>query len=369
MENMTIPLKEFDWDTEMEPYLRGSLEFIVMYVILPIFAFIGITGNVSIILVLIINKNMYNSLNFYLLNLAMSDCLFLLVAPVSFWIMHLDSPFKPNFDQSMYPPEYCKFNAYIINSTYQLSSTFTMAISAERFWAIVKPLEYRRYLSKKRTLKICGVIWIVILLNQSRNLFVFGKERLDFPWPDMTHGVPNSTAICAYCAGFEPRVCEAMDILALVDVILSLFVILLMIIMYGMVFVSIRGTFNKSVNDSSSIYVSNRVSYEMKALRTVIITVSVYIIFTAPLNTLYIFDKYVFVNDDSIVFFLNVFQLLAFVNSAINPIIYNLSNESYRHALFNSCGVTTTVVNNSRSCTNKMNSSLSLSTVVVSTIS
>ncbi|XP_071940895.1 platelet-activating factor receptor-like [Antedon mediterranea] len=361
MENNTI-LEEFDWDTEMEPYLRSSLEFIVMYVILPIFAFIGITGNVSIILVLIINKNMYNSLNIYLLNLALSDCLFLLVAPVSFWIMHLDSPFKPNFDQSMYPLEYCKFNAYIINSTCQLSSTFTMAISAERFWAIVKPLEYRRYVSKKRTLKICCVVWIVILLNQSRNLFVFGNERLDFPWPDMTHGVPNSTTICAYCAGFEPSVCEAMDILALVDVILSLFVILLMIIMYGMVFVSIRGTsFNKS--ERFVVDVSNRVSYEMKALRTVIITVSVYVIFTAPLNTLYIFDKYVFVDDDSIGFFLIVFQLLAFVNSAINPIIYNLSNESYRHALFNVCGVTTTVTTRSGRKKLHLKSSISLSTI------
>ncbi|XP_071940950.1 neuropeptides capa receptor-like [Antedon mediterranea] len=337
MKNSSDAPEATNWDGEIEPYLYTDLEVYSLYIFLPIVVFIGIVGNASTIIVLSTNVRMRNSLNIYLVNLAISDLIFLIIASTFMWVNIIKSDLHLYHDNSWCSVEYCKFNTFLVDSVYQLSATLTFAISAERFVAITQPLKYRAYVSKKRTMKICCAIWVIILLWQSRNLVTNGKMPLEFPWPDMTNGIPNSTDVCVFCMDFKDAVCEMMEYALLADVFLSLLYLVLMIPMYGKVFWSLRAPFKKAEKDTSSA--SNRVNYEMKALQTVIITVSVYVMFTAPLNMLWVLFYFDAADPNFTTLFANIFRFLGFVNAAINPIIYNVSNKAYRQALFEFIGI------------------------------
>ncbi|XP_071940896.1 neuropeptides capa receptor-like [Antedon mediterranea] len=331
MENNKNTSEVIDWQEVMEPYLYGDVDAYAMFVAVPIIVIIGVFGNISTIIVLSTNPRMRNSLNIYLVNLAISDCLFLLVAPTFTWITFFESPLNHHYDNSWFTVGYCKFYTFIVHSAYQQSCNFIIAIAVERVLATSYPLKYRAYVSKKRTLKICGTLWVFTLFYQSRNIVTIGESSLEFPWPDMTNGVTNSTTICTLCVDFHKTVCKTMNDLYVLDLSFVLFAIIFIIIMYGTLFSSFLGPKSKKEVTSTA---SNRVNYETKALRTVVITISAYSFLTAPLNMLLLLENFNLVNPDVVGFIENVFRFIALINSANNPIIYNLSNETYRQAFW-----------------------------------
>ncbi|XP_071940976.1 neuropeptides capa receptor-like [Antedon mediterranea] len=329
MENESSYFEE-DWDAMIEPLLYTDMERYVIYCILPIIVIVGIVGNLSTVIILTTNANMRNSLNIYLTNLAIADSLFLVVAPVFSWVAISQTPLHVFYDNGGYSAEYCKFNTLIVDSTYMVSATLILAISVERFLAITKPLKYRSYVSKKRTVKICVAIWILSFAYQIRNVVTGGTYEYSYPWPDMWNGVPNTSSSCILCSyDFSDETCKILYYFNEAEYVLYLTFLTLMIPLYGMIGCSLFKPCSKKTEIAAA---ANRTNFERKALTTATITVVIYVILTAPINCIYMYAFRGGTNWDLISKFSSVFRYLAFVNSSINPIIYNISNETYRKA-------------------------------------
>ncbi|XP_033097672.1 neuromedin-U receptor 1-like [Anneissia japonica] len=344
--NSSLLEEEKDWDAVIKPFLYTDAEIYLMYIFLPIVVLTGLIGNASTIIVLTTNTRMGTPLNIYLVNLAISDSLFLVVASTYMWFTLTQSPFHIFYDNRGVSVGYCKFNALVVDWTYMVSANIVLAISVERFLAITKPLKYRSYVSKKRTIKVCCAIWIISLICQVRNTVTIGKQELTFSWPDMWNGVPSTSSVCVYCSvdEFNVSVCSIIVDLVTAEVALYLVYLMLMITLYLVMIVSLYQPLSKKKQEISSA--SNRTNYERKALNTVIVTVVVYVVLTAPNNMLWIYGYIIpKANYDVITSFANVFRYLAFVNNSVNPIIYNISNDRYRKRFLQLFGFSSGTVN------------------------
>ena len=70
-----------------------------------------------------------------------------------------------------------------------------------------------------------------------------------------------------------------------------------------------------------------------QVVRMLIVTITVYIICITPFRLLNLFDIYMYYLPPNITWVLvNTARIMMYTNSAVNPIIYNIMSDRYRHA-------------------------------------
>lgn len=123
------------------------------------FGIIGVTGfigNILVITVVMLNPKMKSTTNMMIINLAISDLLF-----VIFCI-----PFTAiDYMLNEWPlgNAWCKIVQYLIIVT-ALTSIYTLVLmSFDRFLAVVYPISSRSIRNERNTLKVITILWIIIL--------------------------------------------------------------------------------------------------------------------------------------------------------------------------------------------------------------
>lgn len=123
------------------------------------FGIIGVTGfigNILVITVVMLNPKMRSTTNMMIINLAISDLLF-----VIFCI-----PFTAiDYMLNEWPlgNAWCKIVQYLIIVT-ALTSIYTLVLmSFDRFLAVVYPISSRSIRNERNTLKVITILWIIIL--------------------------------------------------------------------------------------------------------------------------------------------------------------------------------------------------------------
>ncbi|XP_071960458.1 neuromedin-U receptor 2-like [Antedon mediterranea] len=300
--------------------IAGFMPFVVLF---------GVIGNVATVLVLIKGR-VNNTVNIYLLNLALADLLFLLTAPDLIWHSYINSPIHDYFDMDVHV-FFCKTTFYFADAAVQCASFTVVWVSLERYISIRRPLLFRRYgfASRTRAAKICILIWLIALTLQSRKLFLVKSVSVPFPWPDMYLGLPNTTNACSNCDINNNTQCDVVIWWLIIDTSISFIIVTAICFIYSVLLQTLR---NSPFTDSNSTGARMKLRAERKVFQTLFITVTVYVICFAPFFTINLIITFSDIQFRTMLGLLNITRVLVYTNSAINPVIYNATNKVYRHA-------------------------------------
>ena len=124
----------------------------------------GTVGNSFIIWLVVKDplKKLRTPFNYFLVNLAISDLIIAFVTmPISFYVHYQE------IHHGFIAPVWSEILAmsYFISAHVSLLSL--LALSTDRYIAVVKPIKYRLYLSWSRCIKVSAAIWILSLTLQT----------------------------------------------------------------------------------------------------------------------------------------------------------------------------------------------------------
>ena len=136
---------------------------------------VSVTGNTFIGIIVYKTKTMRKAINFFIVNMAMSDLLVsLILFPRVVMRLYLDSWLIGGpLGQAL-----CKLVNFLADVSNAVSIQSLVLIAADRFGAVVYPLRPSVFCSKRHRLFILGT-WIVALAIHSPNLFAF--KLVEYP--------------------------------------------------------------------------------------------------------------------------------------------------------------------------------------------
>ncbi|XP_071944584.1 galanin receptor 2a-like [Antedon mediterranea] len=299
---------------------------IFIAIFMPIVVIFGIIGNILTITVIVRHQRMRTSVNVYLANMAIADAIFLAMAPDLVWTSLTNSPIRDTYDIGIQNPWVCKFNFYVVDATYEVAIFTIVAMSIERYRAIYHPISFHnnKSVSILRAIQICCFIWFITLAWQSRKLFWVEMVEYQFPWPDMYNGLPNLTTACVFC--LDDFDCKLDKYLYMFDTCLSLTLMLVVVGLYTAILIKLRtSTFSAAGKTARS-------KSEKKVFLTVFLAATAYIVCTAPFDVLNIILTYGDVDYNTSLKAFNILRVALYMNSSVNPIIYNAVNDEFRKA-------------------------------------
>ena len=167
-----------DYNEELEASLHFTLPFQVTATILfTIIFIIGLGGNIMVIYVVFKSPGMQTLTNFYLVSLAFSDSLVLLIA-VTGVPVPLASVYK-------YTTIYGAAGSAMIYLTQYVGFTFSAlsitAVAIERYIGICHPLKAKIPCIPKRALWVIVAIWTFSILSGSCWLYIFTTKTIVLP--------------------------------------------------------------------------------------------------------------------------------------------------------------------------------------------
>ena len=203
--NMIIDMR----DPEMADQLIASdSRRFVVNVIIPVFSAVGVFGNAAFTFMIIRLHDLQTSLNALLVNLAVCDIAFLLVA--NMWYAFG----KSDIDLLLDVKSEIGCAVYVLTTRpwYYASLAIMTIISVERFYAICKPLQHRMIRGGKRTFKILLAMWIVAVLfaiTKVPGKFAFKEACVLWPPMEIYKDLPTVKRVCDP-NNFEVLIYEAL---------------------------------------------------------------------------------------------------------------------------------------------------------------
>ncbi|UJR37068.1 hypothetical protein I4U23_029773 [Adineta vaga] len=136
---------------------------------IPVFC-AGLVNNLLTILIILLNRDMKTITNCYLLNLAISDTLPLIVS----------LPFEISFLPIKVPWERfgCQIRGLLAETSTNVSILTISAFTIERYLAVCRPLRDLSVLTFQRAIKIQILIWFFAILSSTPYFFLM--KRVDF---------------------------------------------------------------------------------------------------------------------------------------------------------------------------------------------
>ncbi|XP_077866304.1 QRFP-like peptide receptor [Saccoglossus kowalevskii] len=139
----------------VDEYKLSSYTIIITTVFYVIIFILGVIGNVLVLFVVCCNKDMGNSTNYFLVNLSVADLLVLVFCmPVALLETYIIRPW-------LLGEVMCKLVPFLEYSASQASILTLVAVAIERFVAICYPLKAQYTITPKKTVRICGLIWLI----------------------------------------------------------------------------------------------------------------------------------------------------------------------------------------------------------------
>ncbi|XP_039192087.1 C-C chemokine receptor type 5-like isoform X1 [Crotalus tigris] len=302
--NEVTATTEYDYSNAVTPCHAQAAEMFdssvlpILYSLVFIFGFLG---NMLVVLILIKYKKFKSMTDIYLLNLAISDLLFIFSIPVRIY---------SKVDEWVFGDAMCKINSGIYFLSFYSGSFFIILLTIDRYLAIV----YAVFALKARTV-FYGIItsiitWGLAILASTPGIVFYGvqeedeKKRCFFNFPPETYNRWNVFFTLE------------LNFLGLI------FPMIVMIFCYA----CIINTLLRCRNDKKN-----------KAVKLIFIIMIVYFLFWAPYNIVLLLQM--FQNElsldgcpklSSINIAIQVTETLAIAHGCINPVIYAFAGEKFR---------------------------------------
>ncbi|XP_037924023.1 tachykinin-like peptides receptor 86C isoform X2 [Hermetia illucens] len=277
--------------------------------------FIAISGNVIVLWIIVGHKSMRSITNYFLLNLSIADLLMSALNCIFNFIFMLNSDWP-------FGSLYCTINNFMANVTVSTSVFTLVAISFDRYIAIVYPLKRRA--SRRKVRMILLLVWLFSCMLAAPCLlysatmtktYYNGKQRrvCFMMWPDGRY--PTSKSDYIY---------------NIIILILTYGVpMLVMLVCYSLMGRVLWGS--KSIGENTERQIESMKS-KKKVVRMFIVIVSIFAICWLPYHMFFI---YAYHNNKvtSAKYVQHMylgFYWLAMSNAMVNPIIYYWMNRRFR---------------------------------------
>ena len=326
-------------------YLFTTYRKLVILLIVPTVVAFGLFGNAALLFVVYRVQDMRTTTNFYLSNLAVSDTMLLSNSAFQYFWTYFAQPI--DFSLSPFPTGYmCALNHVGLYLCYFASVFMVILVTFERYLAICHPLTHRLVKGKTWTVGMTAGAWLMSLVLACVGLDVNETEKICIDWQksDEFKGMSSHIIACQYIT----KCSWCSQTLASLDFCQFSLAVIVSTFMYGRIIYTLTTrsyTFN-SKHDSDKQTKSMMFRARNQIARMLILNGIVFFICLAPFQVKNLdyffywwagFRLYGAEEEGYIDSFGGIAVLL---NSAINPILYNISNERYRKAFAEVFGCT-----------------------------
>ena len=305
----SIPSWQPDLGTNM-PVFRIAVAVFLIFV-----DTIGILGNLAIIVTISINKRFHIIRYFLLASLAVSDAIFLvLVVP-----FQVASNLHEDLALSM---GWCKANAFMTRAWYCSTTLHLIAVSFDRYLAIVKsPLSYVHHITKGKTLLLVCFVWLLPFVTAAGPLFGIWEDLsafnarigvCDLGWDDQSEGQLKTSIASIVFAFVVPLLAIAW--------------------LNFKVFKTASGIEQEVMAQQAQIQPQQDRRREHKAAKDVTFVLGVYLMCYLP-AWITVFCRQVLSPNSVPTIIIFITNGLLFSKSAWNPIIYGARKREFREAL------------------------------------
>ncbi|XP_068203992.1 growth hormone secretagogue receptor type 1-like [Palaemon carinicauda] len=291
---------------------------IVSTVFCSIVFVVGVIGNVLVPVVILKNRDMRNSTNCFLINLSFADLLVLLICLPTVLVELHTSPDIWVLGYTM-----CKIVPYVETSVVHASSLSLFVISLERYHVICRPLQVSYRCTKTKAITAIFIIWILAFLSAGPTLL-----QVEFQYTTFRDGTVNPSCI---------NVIESLWSRCYIVATSILFFFLPLLVLVGVYTVIARqllvDTYDLTHNEENP---------QMRARRQVVVMLAtVVLFFFLCLMPMRVFLLWILTVSTETVRALGLegfYNLLYFcrvmyyINSSINPILYNMTSTKFRTA-------------------------------------
>ncbi|XP_059016675.1 C-C chemokine receptor type 1-like [Mustela lutreola] len=317
MQNSTMetlaPTKNYDMTTEYDyegitPCQKGEVRAFGAQLLPPLYSLvfiIGLVGNILVLLVLMQHKRLKSMTSIYLLNLAISDLLFLFTLP--FWI---DYKLKDNWNFS---DGTCKLLSGFYYTGLYSEIFFIILLTVDRYLAIVHAVFALRVRTVIFGLITSGGAWALALLASVPG-FYFSKIQWEFSHTTCSLHFPHETL-----KAWKQFQALKLNMLGLV------LPLLVMIICYT----EIIQILLKRPNEKKA-----------KAVRLIFVIMVVFFLFWTPYNLAILvsaFQDRLFTDEcrqsKQLDLAIQVTEVIAYTHCCVNPVIYAFVGERFRRYL------------------------------------
>lgn len=300
-------------------------ELIITGLIYGLTFLVGLIGNSMIVYSVIQFRHMKSLSNIFLASLATADLILVIFCvPVKFAQLF---SYTWTFGKFL-----CKFVHYI-QSLSAICSVYTLtAISIERYYAIIYPVECRYICTISQTKRIIVLTWIGSILLAMPVLWIqilmeVGDEEHRGYW--CVRDWSNEMAWKAY------------ELYMLIVIL----VVPLIIMTYSYAHICNRLYFVMSNRNgdfplSPTIYIDASANKMTQVVRMLIVVVIIFVLCWTPIlviNVLTAFKIMPLLNYGSLKAIKTTFHLLSYANSCVNPIIYGFMSQNFRASFKAAC--------------------------------
>ena len=305
---------------------------ILIRILIPSITAFGIAANSAFLFVIYRLQDMRTTTNIYLANLAVADSLVLLSGCAQYLGKYLASPVVDYHYATLFKHRAgCELPYLVFYAAVFASLFFITLVAYERYIAVCKPVLHRRIKSPARTCRLSLMAWLIPLIFVTIHAGAFRHTSICLDW-DVTTGKYDRF----------PRIirkCKWEDWVAVSICTFELGQFVIAFIANGTMYAKIIQTLNKRSYKQGSRTAgaaANHIS------RMILIIAVVCFSCSLPKQILNVgiiskriekstADDYGISNDGvRLLFWVGVFA--GFFNSAINPVIYNVTNRDYRMA-------------------------------------
>ncbi|CAD6993177.1 unnamed protein product [Ceratitis capitata] len=272
-------------------------------------------GNLIVVWIVMTTKRMRTVTNYFIVNLSIADAMVSSLNVTFSYIYMLDNDWP-------FGELYCKISQFIATLSISASVFTLMAISIDRYIAIMKPLEPR--MSKRCNLGIAAFIWAVSVTISCPMLLFFTTGELE---------VKDGTRIVCYTEWPDGPTnhSEQEYVYNIVFMILTYILpIISMTVTYSRVGIELWGS--KAIGEYTPRQVEN-VKSKRRVVKMMIVVVLIFAICWLPFHAYFIITAcYPALTETPFIqeVYLGIYWL-AMSNSMYNPIIYCWMNSRFRY--------------------------------------
>lgn len=284
---------------------------------------VGIVGNLLVLLTILLQKQMRNTTNILILNLAIADLgLILLCVPFT----------GLNYVSSIwyFGDIWCRIVQYTSNVTAYVSILLLVSMSVDRYLAIVQSFKANIYRTPRNAINTVAILWIVILLLNVPHLFLWTNYKYSLSATEnrtvciLKYNIIVSQADY-YNSTNEMHVVEDAELkIRIYYTIFFVFAYLLpfitLFILYGLIMLKLKDAKGQQVSKG-----------KRRVTLMVIAVVSSFVLCWGPLQVMLFLQHVIKINfTETHIIILVVSNSIGYLNSCLNPIIYGFSNKDFR---------------------------------------
>ncbi|XP_017865914.1 PREDICTED: growth hormone secretagogue receptor type 1 isoform X2 [Drosophila arizonae] len=306
---------------QIPSYIRTTAMFFCIIIML-----LGVIGNVMVPIVIVKTKDMRNSTNIFLTNLSIADLLVLLVCTPTVLVEVNTRP-----ETWVLGHEMCKAVPFVELTVAHASVLTILAISFERYYAICEPLKAGYVCTKARAILICVLAWTIAALFTSPILWVAEYKLVEYI-DGSSVPVCLTQAIGVSTVGFFLMTISVFFVLPF----------LMLIVLYSIIarnLISNQGAMLRARPTKPELSLKARKQVVLM-LGAVVISFFICLLPFRLLTLWIILSTDQALHDMGLVRYYSLLyfcRIMLYLNSAMNPILYNLMSTKFRKGFGRLC--------------------------------